>query len=44
MDTKTEFEIIEAQSVEVVTETAPINMSLTDLDMVAGGAVIASFY
>ena len=44
MDTKIEFEFTEAQSVEAVAETAPINMSLTDLDMVAGGAVIASFY
>jgi hypothetical protein len=44
MDTKFEFESAEVQSVEAVAETAPISMSLTDLDMVAGGAVIATFY
>lgn len=44
MNTKSEFDLVEVQSVEAVEEAAPIKMSLSDLDMVAGGAVIASFY
>jgi hypothetical protein len=44
MNAKSEFDLVEVASVETVEEVAPIKMSLSDLDMVAGGATIASFY
>jgi hypothetical protein len=44
MNAKSEFDLVEVASVETVEEVAAIEMSLSDLDIVAGGATISSFY
>ena len=43
MNPKSDLELVDVESVEVVEESAQIEMSLSDLDMVAGGGVITSF-
>lgn len=43
MNTKSDLELVDVESVEAVEEQAQIEMSLSDLDMVAGGGVITSF-
>jgi hypothetical protein len=39
MTTKTEFDVLDDQTAECTREADAIELSLSDLDMVAGGAV-----
>lgn len=39
-----EFALIEDQNVDAVETSGSIELSLTDLDVVAGGAAIVGFY
>lgn len=39
MTTQTQFDLVEEQTVEVTQEADAIQLSLSDLDMVGGGAV-----
>lgn len=43
MNSKAELELIDVESIKTVEDSAQIEMSLSDLDMVAGGGVITSF-
>jgi hypothetical protein len=43
MNAKAEFSVVEEQIAEVAQEPAPIELNLSDLDIVGGGTGIALF-
>jgi len=43
MNTNTEFDLIEQQAEKLVDDSSAVELSLIDLDMVAGGGAIVSF-